>query len=101
MVNFVMQFKIIENTLLPRHIRNGIANSISFLHRIEKQVSLFICRQKFYFQCEFHTIINMYKNTKSFLYKKIILILFNFKSVSVSLTSHTHFVMSGFHAPIL
>ena len=100
MVNFVMQFKIIENTLLPRHIRNGITNSISFLHRIEKQVSLFTGGQKFDFQSEFHTIINTYKYTKSFLYQKIILNLFNFKSVSVSLTSHPHYVMSGFHAPL-
>jgi hypothetical protein len=27
--------------------------------------------------------------------------LFNFKSVSVSLTSHPHYVMNGFHVPIL
>ncbi|MDN5292549.1 MAG: hypothetical protein PWQ06_2788 [Anaerophaga sp.] len=68
MIRSVMEFKIIENLLLPRHIRNGIANSISFLHRIEKQVSLFIGRQKFYFQCEFHdTNIQII-----FLYRKII-----------------------------
>lgn len=54
MVNFVMEFKIIKNFLLPSYLRNGIANSISFLHRFDKQVSLFISRQKFYFQCKFH-----------------------------------------------
>ena len=101
MIRSVMEFKIIENLLLPRHIRNSITNNISFLHRIEKQVSLFIGRQKFYFQCKFHLLLNTHKNTKSFLYQKIILNLFNFKGVSVSLTSHPHFVMSGFHAPIL
>lgn len=25
-----------------------------FIHRIEKQISLFISRQKFYFQCQLH-----------------------------------------------
>ena len=68
MVNFVMQFKIIENTLFPSYIRNGIANSISFLHRIEKQVSLFVSRQKFYFQCQLHST----KIRNNFTYKKII-----------------------------
>lgn len=54
MVCSMMEFKIIENILLPSNVRNGIANSISLLHCVEKQVSLFISRQKFYFQCEFH-----------------------------------------------
>ena len=101
MVNFVMEFKIIKILLFPSHIRNGITNSINFLHRIEKQVNLFISRQKFYFQSEFHLLLNMYKNTKNFLHRKIILNLFNFKGVSVSLTSHPHYVMNGFHAPRL
>ena len=96
-----MEFKIIKNLLFPSHIRNGITNSINFLHRIEKQVNLFISRQKFYFQSEFHLLLNMYKNTKNFLHRKIILNLFNFKGVSVSLTSHPHYVMNGFHAPRL
>jgi len=68
MVNFMMQFKVVENTLFPSHIRNGIANSISFLHRIEKQVSLFISRQKFYFQRQFHSA----KIRNNFTYQKII-----------------------------
>ncbi len=68
MINLVMQFKIIENTLLPSHIRNGIANSISFLNRVEKQVSLFIGRQKLYFQCQLHST----KIRNNFIYKKII-----------------------------
>ena len=101
-VNFVMEFEIIKDFFRPSHIRNRITNSISFLHRLEKQVSLFISRQKFYFQCEFHLLLNMYKNTKNFLYQKIILNFFNFKGVSVSLSSHPHLsVMSGFHAPSL
>src|SRR5690606_37389914 len=42
------------------------------------------------------------KNTQTMQYQKIILNLFNFKSVSVSLTSHPHLsVMNGFHAPLL
>jgi len=49
-----MQFKIVENLLFPSHIRNGVANSICFLHRIKKQVSLFVSRQKFYFQYQLH-----------------------------------------------
>ena len=66
--NFVMEFKIIEDTLSPRHIRNGIANGISLLHCIEKQVNLFVSRQKFYFQREFHNA-----NIQIiFLYQKII-----------------------------
>ena len=84
MVNFAMEFKIIENLFLPSYLRNSVTNSISFLHRIEKQVSLFIGRQKFYFQCQLH-IANIQNN---FLYQKIILNLFNFKGVSVSLTFH-------------
>jgi hypothetical protein len=52
--NFVMQLKVIENLLFPSYIRNGIANSISFLHRVKKQISLFISRQKFYFQRQLH-----------------------------------------------
>ena len=98
MIRSVMQFEIIKNLFLPRHIRNGIANSISLLHRVEKQVSLFISRQKFYFQCKFHNA-----NIQIiFLYQKIFTnFVKQFKGVSVSLTSHTHFVMSGFHAPIL
>ena len=67
-VNFVMKFKIIENTLFPSHIRNGITNSISLLHRFEKQISLFISRQKFYFQCKFHEA----KILNNFIYQKII-----------------------------
>jgi len=67
-VNFVMEFKVIENLLFPSHLRNGIANSIGFLHRIEKQVSLFVSRQKFYFQCQLHTA-NIQNN---FIYQKII-----------------------------
>ena len=39
----------------------------------------------------------MYKNTKIFLYQKTILIFINFKGVSVSLASHPHYVMNGFH----
>ena len=70
-------------------------------HRFEKQVSLFVSRQKFYFQRQLHTLYIRTKIRKSFLYQKIILNLFNFKGVSVSLTSPTHFVMSGFHAPSL
>src|SRR5690606_4716328 len=101
MINFVMEFEVIENLLLPRHIRNGIANSISFLHRFEKQVSLFIGRQKFYFQCQLHILYIRTKIQKSFLYQKIILNLFNFKGVSVSLTSHPHFAMNGFHDPLI
>ena len=68
MVNFVMEFKIIENLLFPSHIRNGITNSISFLHRFEKQVNLFVSRQKLYFQRQFHgtNILN------NFTYQKII-----------------------------
>ena len=69
-------------------------------HRFEKQVSLFVSRQKFYFQRQLHTLYIRTKIRKSFLYQKIILNLFNFKGVSVSLTSHPHLsVMSGFHAP--
>lgn len=68
MICAMVQFKIIENLLLPSNVRNGITNSVGFLHRIEKQVSLFIGRQKFYFQCEFHdTNIQII-----FLYRKII-----------------------------
>lgn len=63
-----MQFKIIENTLFPSHIGNGVANGISFLHRIEKQVNLFISRQKFNFQRQFHDANIQY----IFLYQKII-----------------------------
>src|SRR5690606_36362048 len=93
MVNFAVEFKIIKNLLLPSQIRNSITNSISLFHRIEKQVSLFIGRQKFHFQCKFHLLLNMHKYTKSFLYQKIILNLFNFKGVSVLLTSHTPFFL--------
>ena len=100
-VNFVMEFKIIEDTFFPSHIRNGITNSVGFLHRFKKQVSLFIGRQKFYFQRQLHTLYIRTKIRKSFLYQKIILNLFNFKGVSVSLTSHPHYVMSGFHAPTI
>lgn len=100
MIYFVMQFKVIENTFFPSHIRYGITNSISFLHRFEKQVSLFISRQKFYFQCQLHILYIRTKIQKSFLYRKIFLNLFNFKGVSVSLTSHPHSVMNGFHAPL-
>ena len=44
------------------------------LHRIEKQVSLFVSRQKFYFQGQFHTtkIINNFNIIK---YLKIIIML--------------------------
>lgn len=101
MIYFVVQLKVIENLLLPSHIRNSITNSISFLHRFDKQVSLFISRQKFYFQCQLHILYIRTKIRKSFLYQKIFLNLFNFKGVSVSLTSHPHYVMSGFHAPSL
>jgi hypothetical protein len=64
----MMEFEIIENLLFPSHIRNGIANSISLLHRFEKQVSPFISRQKFYFQSEFHEA----KIRNNFTYQKII-----------------------------
>ena len=84
MVDFVMQFKIIENLLFPSYVRHRITNSISFPHRIENQVSLFISRQKFYFQCKFHSIINTYKYTKSFLYQKIILNLITLKALRVA-----------------
>ena len=74
MIYFVMQFKVIENTFFPSHIRNGIANSISFLHRFEKQFSLFVSRQKFYFQCEFHNaniqIIFLYQKIITFFVKQ-------------------------------
>lgn len=64
-----MEFEIIENLFLPSHIRNGITNSISFLHRIEKQVNLFFSRQKFYFQRQLHAA-----NIRNiFLYQKIII----------------------------
>ena len=49
MINFVVEFKVIKNLLLPGYIRNSITNSISLFHRFKKQVSLFIGRQKFYF----------------------------------------------------
>ena len=63
-----MEFKIIEDTLSPSHIRNGIANGISLFHCIEKQVNLYVSRQKFYFQREFHNA-----NIQTiFLYQKII-----------------------------
>lgn len=99
MVNFVMEFVVIENLLLPSYLGNSITNSISFLHRFDKQVSLFISRQKFYFQCQLHILYIRINMQKSFLYQKIFLNLFNFKGVSVSLTSHPHYVMNGFHAP--
>lgn len=69
MIRSVMEFEIIENFLLPSHVGNGITNSVSFLHRFEKQVSLFIGRQKFYFQRKFHNT-NIQNN---FLYLKIII----------------------------
>src|SRR5690606_12585280 len=101
-INFVMEFEVIENLLLPSYLRNGITNSISLLHRFEKQVNLFISRQKFYFQCQLHILYIRTKIRKSFLYQKIFLHLLNFKGVSVSLTSHPHLsVMNGFHALLL
>ena len=63
------EFKIIENTLFPSHIRNSIANSIRLLHCFEKQVSLFISRQKFNFQCQLHSA----KILNNFTYQKIII----------------------------
>lgn len=93
MIDFVVEFEIIENLILPRHIRNGIANSISFLHRFEKQVGLFISRQKFYFEREFH-YANILNN---FTHKKIII---NFKAWQ-SHSSHRAFGINGFPAPIL
>ncbi len=74
MIYFVMKPEIIENLLLPRHIRNSITNNISFFHRVEKQVSLFIGRQKFYFQCQFH-ITNIQNSFDIFKYLKEIIIL--------------------------
>lgn len=97
MVNFVMQFKVIENTFFPSHIRNGIANSISFLHRIEKQFSLFIGRQKFYFQSEFHEA----KILNNFTYQKIITNFVKQFKAWQSHSSHPPFGMSVFPAPIL
>src|SRR5690606_10475662 len=76
MINFVMEFEVIENLLLPSYLRNSITNSISFLHRFEKQASLFISRQKFYFQCQLHILYIRTKIQKSFLYQKIFLNLF-------------------------
>lgn len=101
MIDFVMEFEIIENLFLPSHIRDSIANSIGFLHSIEKQVSLFVSRQKFYFQRQLHILYIRTNIQKSFLYQKKYLNLFNFKGVSVSLTSHRAFGISGFHAPII
>ena len=96
-IYFVMEFKIIENTLLPSHLRNGIANSISFLHRFEKQVSLFVSRQKFYFQSEFHEA----KIQNNFTYQKIITnFVKQFKALQAH-SSHPPFGMNGFPAPIL
>lgn len=96
-VNFVMQFKIVENLLFPSHIRNGVANSICFLHRIKKQVSLFVSRQKFYFQREFHNA-----NIQIiFLYQKIFTNFVKQFKAWQSHSSHRAFGISGFPAPIL
>ena len=96
-VCFVMEFKIIENTLLPCHVRNGIANSISFLHSFEKKVSLFISRQKFYFQSEFHEA----KILNNFTYQKIITNFVKKFKAWQSHSSHRAFGINGFPAPIL
>lgn len=98
MIGAMVQLKIIENLLLPRHIRYGITNSISFLHRFEKQVSLFVSWQKFYFQSEFHEA----KIQNNFTYQKIIT---NFVKQFKALQSHSSHprqkAMSVFPAPIL
>jgi len=83
-VNFVMEFKVIKDTFRPSNFGNSIANSICFLDSFKEQIRLFVSRKKFDFQREFHNA-NIQNN---FLYQKIILNLFNFKGVSVSLTSH-------------
>lgn len=97
MVNLVMEFEIIENPLFPCHIRNSITNSISFLYRIEKQASLFIGRQKFYFQCKFHEA----KILNNFTYQKIITNFVKQLKAWQSHPSHPPFGMSVFPAPLL
>lgn len=55
-IYFVMELKVVENLFLPSHIGNGVTNGIGLLHRIEKQIRLFIGRQKFDFQCQLHSV---------------------------------------------
>lgn len=62
----IMDFELIKNFVFPCNVGNGITNSVCFFHRLKKQTRLFLGRQKFYFQCQFHkaNIIQTFENSK-------------------------------------
>ena len=89
MVNFVMKFEIIENRFSQTTSEMALQTVLASFIVSRSKLACSSVGKKFYFQCEFHLLLNMYKNTKSFLYQKIFLNLFNFKGISImSLTSH-------------
>src|SRR5690348_7023751 len=53
-VNFVVEFKIIEDAFRPSNVRNSITNGICFLYGVKEQIHLFVSRKKFDFQRQFH-----------------------------------------------
>lgn len=96
-VNFVMEFEVIKDTFRPSNFGNSIANSICFPDSFKEQIRLFISRQKFYFQREFHNanILNIFTHQK---------IITNFVKQFKAWQSHSSqppFGIVGFPAPIL
>ncbi len=53
-IGFVMEFILVVNFLGKSGIRNFIAGGIRFLQSIFERSTLFLCRQKFYLQRQFH-----------------------------------------------
>lgn len=49
-----MNFELVKNFILPRYFRNSITNGVRLFHCRKEQIRLFVGRQKFYFQRQFH-----------------------------------------------
>jgi hypothetical protein len=66
-----MQAKLIKGFLLPSYFRNHIANCVCLLNSIKQELRLYIIREEFNLQRQFHThnIYQMFEKINTYFTK--------------------------------